>query len=234
MIVGAVAGGAVAAWLLMIGRARRDRRTVIERLVNAPDDGADGAAAEVPGRHRRPPRRRSPAARAGAGLAEACDAIARDLRSGRSLTVAVLAVAEQAHQPYLAEIAAAVRAGQPLSVAIDAAAAGHSDADVALVSQVLAVAAEHGGSPAEAVDRAAATLRERSALHAERVAQAASARLSTRVMTVLPVGFTAVVATTDPAVREVLFATPIGWTCLALGLALNLAGRAWAKRALAA
>jgi Flp pilus assembly protein TadB len=99
-----------------------------------------------------------------------------------------------------------------------------------LVGQVLAVAAEQGGAPAEAIDRAATTLRDRAALRAERIAHASSARLSTRVMTVLPIGFTALVAATHPGVRAVLLTTQIGWACLGIGLALNLTGRAWAKR----
>jgi tight adherence protein B len=77
-------------------------------------------------------------------------------------------------------------------------------------------------------------LRERLALRAERQAQAASARLSTRVMTVLPFAFTGFVAVTDADVRGVLLHTPVGWTCLTVGVALNVAGRAWAKRAVAA
>ena len=35
-------------------------------------------------------------------------------------------------------------------------------------------------------------------------------------------------------VRHVLLRTPVGWTCLGLGIALNVAGRAWANRAVAA
>jgi tight adherence protein B len=167
-------------------------------------------------------------------LAESCDTIARALRGGRSLSAAVVEAADRHGHPALVEIARAVGVGDQLPKAIQRAAARSTDQDVMLVVHVLAVAAEHGGSQAEAIDRAATMLRERWALRAERQAQAASARLSTRVMTVLPLAFTGFVAVTDADVRDVLFRTPVGWSCLTIGIALNVAGRAWAKRAVAA
>lgn len=169
-----------------------------------------------------------------------CDDVARRLRTGASLTAAVVDTIDAAERsphagaphPVLVAIAHRASVGDPLAEAARIATTDHPDADVQLVAHVLAVAADHGGAPAEAIDRAASTLRERAALRAERHAQSASARLSTRVMTALPVAFTGFVAATDPDVRHVLLRTPIGWGCLATGLALNLAGRAWARRLL--
>lgn len=174
-----------------------------------------------------------------AALVASCDAISRSLRSGASLSVAVAGAAAAHGHPTLAAIARGTGVGIPLPEAIERAlsssadATSDVDADAALVLQVLGVAAEHGGAPAETIDRAAATVRERAALRAERHSQAASARLSGRVMTTLPFAFTGFVAATDADVRRILVATPLGWTCLATGLALNLAGRAWTARAVA-
>ena len=53
-------------------------------------------------------------------------------------------------------------------------------------------------------------------------------------MTVLPFAFTGFVAISDADVRDVLLRTPVGWACLTIGIALNVAGHAWAKRAVAA
>lgn len=236
MIAGAVAGGVLAAWLVARVAERRTRRSVRGRLV------ASSAPPAAFARGSRPPRRRSLPGQRAAGppcaddglLADTCDSIARALRGGRSLAAAVAEAADRHAHPAVVEIARGVGVGEPLTTAIDRVAARAADPDTVLVTQVLAVAAEHGGSQAEAIDRAAATLRERHALRAERRAQAASARLSTRVMTILPFAFTGFVAASDADVRHVLVGTPVGWSCLAIGGVLNLGGRAWAKRAVAA
>lgn len=237
MIAGALAGGALAAWAVTGVAARRRIRATRRRLL--------ACAAPVPSGVGQPTARgiaagSPPACRPerhggdDAVLAESCDAIARALRGGRSLSAAVVEAADRHGHQALVEISRGVGVGEQLPSAIARAASRSSDPDVMLVVQVLAVAAEHGGSQAEAIDRAATTLRERRALRAERQAQAASARLSTRVMTVLPFAFTGFVATTDADVRHVLVRTPVGWTCLTVGIALNVAGRAWAERAVAA
>lgn len=263
MIAGALAGGALAAWAVTGVAARRRVRATRRRLLacaalvpsGVGQPTARGIAAGSPPAcrpERMPPvRRRADRLRADrrrgwrreravahggddAVLAESCDAIARALRGGRSLSAAVVEAADRHGHHALVEISRGVGVGEQLPSAIARAASRSSNPDVMLVVQVLAVAAEHGGSQAEAIDRAATTLRERRALRAERQAQAASARLSTRVMTVLPFAFTGFVATTDADVRHVLVRTPVGWTCLTVGIALNVAGRAWAKRAVAA
>jgi len=228
VIAGTAAGAAIVLWALVVLRSRRARRSAARRLAFPPPRRSDSAGV----RPAAAPRAQATGADE-PDLAASCDRIARELRSGQSLTAALLGAADAAGHPFLRDVAAGLRAGRPLVVAIDGAAHPPVHADVAFVGQVLAVAAEHGGAPAEAIDRAAATLRERAALRAERSAQAASARLSTQVMTVLPLAFTAVVATSDPAVRDVLLGTPLGWTCLTVGAGLNLVGRVWARRVVA-
>jgi tight adherence protein B len=262
MIAGAVAGGVLAAWLVAriaersrVHRVRRRLAGVARAVRPAPPSRALAGSASPADA---PPRRTDRAAfglapgrrwrlllghRFGRGpqsidedgrLAETCDSIARALRGGRSLAAAITEAADRHGHPAVVEIGRGIGVGEQVPTAIDRVAGRADDPDTVLVTQVLAVAAEHGGSQAEAIDRAAATLRERRALRGERRAQAASARLSTRVMTVLPFAFTGFVAATDADVRHVLVGTPVGWSCLAIGAALNLAGRAWAKRALAA
>jgi tight adherence protein B len=248
VIAGAIAGGGLAAWLVARVADRRRAEAVRRRLSDraSPQPRPSGPprpvalAARPPAGGRRLTGGRSlrrVAGRTGDDdglLAETCDTIARAMRGGRSLAAAVAEAADRHGHPAVVEIGRGVGVGEQLPAAIDRVAARAADPDTVLVTQVLAVAAEHGGSQAEAIDRAAATLRERRALRAERRAQAASARLSTRVMTVLPFGFTGFVAATDADVRHVLVGTPVGWWCLAVGVALNLAGRRWAERAVAA
>jgi tight adherence protein B len=95
--------------------------------------------------------------------------------------------------------------------------------DVALATHVLRLCATQGGPVSESVDRAAATLREREAVAQERVAQSAQARLSARVLTLLPIAFGGWTVLTTPTVRR-FFLTPIGLICLLLGVGLNAGG----------
>lgn len=98
------------------------------------------------------------------------------------------------------------------------------------VSTVLMIAADHGGPSAEALDRAATTLRDQAALVADARTHAAPARLSATVLTVAPLGFSALAAGLDHDVRQVLVTTPVGWICAATGTALAIAGRRWMTR----
>jgi Flp pilus assembly protein TadB len=72
-------------------------------------------------------------------------------------------------------------------------------------------------------------LRQRAADLDERSAQAASARLSTHVMTAVPLAMLAVLTATDDDVRAVTVA-PVGAACIASGLILNALGWWWMRR----
>jgi Flp pilus assembly protein TadB len=153
------------------------------------------------------------------------DGIARQVRSGVSLTGAV--IAETSGLP----------AANPLvgSVTISGAATADSpaDADLALTLQALSAAARLGGAVAVTLDAAAAVLRDRAAGRAERVAHSAQARLSARVLTIVPLGFAAWSAFGSQRTREVYIDTLAGSACALLGLLLNLTGWLWMKRIVA-
>ena len=102
-----------------------------------------------------------------------------------------------------------------------------SDAGLALT--VLRSCACFGGPAATPLQRAAATLRARDAVAAEQLAQSAQARLSARVLTLVPVFLLALLAVTDPKVRATL-TTPAGLALVGLGALLNLAGALWMRR----
>jgi Flp pilus assembly protein TadB len=76
------------------------------------------------------------------------------------------------------------------------------------------------------VQTGANMLRERAAVRAEAAAHAAQARLSARVLTVVPIGFAAWSATASHAFRRAV-ATPAGVTSAALGIVVNLVGWWW-------
>jgi tight adherence protein B len=95
---------------------------------------------------------------------------------------------------------------------------------------VIALASEVGGDIAQQLDCLIDTLLDRSLAKAERETQAATATASIRLITWLPVVCGAWILGDSPAIRQVVFATPLGWVCLTMGIGLNFIGRAWTKR----
>jgi Flp pilus assembly protein TadB len=94
---------------------------------------------------------------------------------------------------------------------------------------VISTASRLGGPSAASIDRTAVALRQRAADLDERSAQAAQARLSTHVMTAVPLLMLAVLLATDADVRSAATST-IGAGCIGVGLALNLLGWWWMHR----
>ena len=159
-----------------------------------------------------------------AGLLEA---IARQVRSGSSLTAAFV---EEVRTPSLTAATGRVSAGASLVDALHDLAPG--DADLAFTVQALAATARLGGPIAATLDEAAAVLRERAAARAERRAHGSQARLSARVLTVVPLGFGAWSALVSQQTRNVYLSSAAGATCAFCGLMLNLVGWRWMKRIL--
>ena len=202
LAVGAVAG--VLTVLLAVPIARRVRPS-------------RGRSAQRVGRHAR---------QAVPDYAAMLDAIARQVRSGSSLTSAVLDE---------------IGPGTPLSSVVDRLTDGHSlvdalaavvspDPDSALTVQALLATAHLGGPVAATLDEAATVLRERAAARAERQAHGSQARLSARVLTVVPVVFALWSALASQRTREVYLSTAAGAVSAVVGLALNVAGWQWMKR----
>lgn len=145
---------------------------------------------------------------------------ARELRTGSSHGVAV----EQALR--------AAGASEPLLRGRLGGAAGDVPShrhEVAVAVQAVHRSAGLGHHPAAVFDRAAASLREQQALRAEQQAHTAQARLSARVLTVVPVAFAAFSAWSSSDVRRVLW-SPAGAALVTVGLAVNLLGWWWMRR----
>ena len=167
-----------------------------------------------------------PSARPAPDLAALLDAIARQVRSGSSLTTAVCDEIDSSSA--LREVGNRVAGGGSLIEALAAVTPG--DADVSLTIHTLSATAHLGGPIAATLDEAAAVLRERTAARAERRAQGSQARLSGRVLTIVPLGFAAWSAVASERTRDVYTTTIAGGVCVVCGLALNLAGWRWMKR----
>jgi len=167
-------------------------------------------------------RRQPPSARA---VAEWCDDIARRVRSGSSLRDAVTGAPTDAAVGHATTpLLLALDRGQSLADAVDRILAAGPHLHLAL--GVLAAASRIGGPSAASIDSVAVLLRQRAADLEERSTQAAQARLSTHVMTAVPLVMLAVLVVTDADVRAVT-TSPTGATCITVGLALNATGWWW-------
>jgi tight adherence protein B len=189
-------------------------------------------AADAPRAVRRSPRRLVRRA-TGPGtdeVADWCELLARSLRSGSSLTAAVTAgaAAGTAMSPVVAPIVQRISRGEALVVALDATSVDPVS-PTGLAFTVLRSCARFGGPAATPLERAAATLRARDAVAAEQQAQSAQARLSARVLTLVPIALLALLATTDGKVRAAI-ATPVGGAVVVLGGLLNGCGALWMRR----
>lgn len=158
------------------------------------------------------------------GLPDALEAMARALRSGASLRQAVGeagAVTPGALGRDLGDVAHEAGHGRALTDALDRWAARRALPGVRLATSALGLGAETGGAQARALDGVAATLRSRQAVGREVRALSSQARMSGVVITLAPLGFSALAAATDERTASFLLATPLGLVCLTVGLALD-------------
>ena len=170
------------------------------------------------------------------GLPSLLDDVARAVRSGSSLAQACAeaAAGSDAVRVELAAVVARADRGLPLATALGHWSRHHPSTDVRLAGAALSLAASAGGAQARAVDGVASTVRERRAMAAEVRAESAQARLSAIVIGLLPIAFLLWALTTDGRTAAFLVADPIGWLCLAAGLALEALGALWMRRILKA
>ena len=165
-------------------------------------------------------------------VADLLDAIAREVHSGYSLTLAFVNTAERF--PNLAwwtePIAVQCIRGHSLANAIADTTPTNWTADVALATRTLSVASNGGYGIANTLEKSASILREREHLALERLAQTAQIRLSTSVLSWIPLAICVWAITQQSNTRTFLLSTPLGLLCIAVGLLFNTAGRHWIAR----
>ncbi len=170
-------------------------------------------------------RRRPPQARA---VAAWCDDIARRVRSGSTLRDAVVVLPiDVATEQATSAFRLAIERGLSIDDAVDR--VDDTGPHLGLALAVIATARRIGGPSAASIDRTAMLLRQRAADFDERATQAAQARLSSHVMTAVPLVMLALLIATDDDVRSVA-TSPIGAACIGAGLALNATGWWWMRR----
>jgi tight adherence protein B len=160
-------------------------------------------------------------------LVDVLDAMSRDIRSGVSFRSALLDALADDPQ-VLPDARAALSAGRAVDEALGLEAA--TSGDQALFVHALRVAARTGGAAGDTLDRTASVLRERLAWRDERRAQSAQARLSARVLTVLPPVVCGWGLLTSGRVRTAYATSSFALLLGAVGVALNLAGWWWMRQ----
>lgn len=166
-------------------------------------------------------------------LPEALESMARALRSGASLRQAVeeAAIATPGLLGAdLSAVAAEVSHGRELVGALDRWGGRRPLPGVRLAVSALALGAEAGGAHARAIDGVAATVRSRLAVGREVRALSSQARLSGVVITLAPLGFSALAAASDGRAAGFLLRTPLGLLCLVAGLGLDAVAALWMMR----
>ena len=165
-------------------------------------------------------------------VADFLDAIAREVHSGYSLTLAFVNTSERF--PSLAwwtePISLHCIRGHSLATAIADTSSQNWTADVALATRTLSVASNGGYGIVGALEKSASILREREHVAHERHAQTAQIRLSTAVLSWIPLVICTWVITRQAHTRSFLLHTPLGLLCIAFGLLFNIAGRRWITR----
>jgi Flp pilus assembly protein TadB len=158
------------------------------------------------------------------------EAIAREIRGGRSLVNALgHSPADPALQRCLDPMILALERGHPLLDATERITTSTDGLDRTVA--VIRAIATAGGGAAIGLDRTAASLRERCAVADERRSQSAQARLSAQVLTVLPGVAVVVMSMASPTLRSTLLGG-VGMICIPLGALFNVVGWIWMRRIL--
>lgn len=166
-------------------------------------------------------------------LPDALESMARALRSGASLRQAVeetAGVTPGLLGADLTAVAVEVAHGRALAAALDRWGQRRPLPGVRLAVSALALGAETGGAHARAIDGVAATVRSRLAVGREVRALSSQARLSGVVITLAPLGFSALAAASDERTAGFLLRTPLGLFCLVAGLTLDAVAALWMLR----
>ena len=175
------------------------------------------------------PGRRSRTAADRAAVLEVCDLLAAELAAGRPPGAALAAAAER--WPPLVSAVEAVRLGADVPEALRRLAGQHPGAaDLFWVAGAWQVAERSGHGLTSALERTAEGLRARRRTRRLVDSELASARATARLVACLPLAVLVMGAGAGSDPWTFLLATPVGWACLAAGLALIVLGLWWIER----
>lgn len=160
-------------------------------------------------------------------LVDVIELIAREVRSGRGVRDSLTDALRSAPSLLPASLAALDRRA-PLLESIAAQVPRGDERD--LLSHALRVGAQHTHVLPDVLDRTAALVRERRTWRREREAQAAQARSSALVLTILPLAFAGWGTLTSASVRAAYASSAVAAAVAGFGVCLNAAGWLWMRR----
>lgn len=170
-------------------------------------------------------------------VAALCAAVAGELRAGRPpeavLTEAVDRLRNTdtaAGWSALTPLLAAARFGGDVPAALRHAARRSGAAGLSAVAACWEVAVDKGAGLADGLDRVAASLRLERAQREDLRGQLAGPKATAVMLALLPAFGVLLGASLGADPLRVLFRTPVGLVCLAVGAALEWAGLAWTAR----
>ncbi len=173
--------------------------------------------------------RRRRAAADQAAVLEVCDLLAADLAAGRPPETALAAGADR--WPPLLPVVEAMRLGSDVPEAMRRLASERRGAaDLHWVAGAWQVAQHSGHGLAAALERTAAGLRARRRTRRLVDSELASARSTARLVACLPVAVLLMGSGAGSDPWSFLLATPVGWACGVVGLALVGLGLWWIER----
>jgi tight adherence protein B len=166
-------------------------------------------------------------------LPDACDMLARALRSGHAFSGAIDLVGTEFADPMGAEFRTTfdeINYGVSLNEALTSLAQRVPIGDLRYLVIAVLIQRETGGNLAELLDSIANLVRERFKLFDKVRVLAAEGVLSARVLGLLPVATAGAIWLVNPDFLTVLWQDPAGVMMLEAGTALLVAGMIWGKR----
>ena len=166
-------------------------------------------------------------------LPELLETVARLLRSGSSLAVALRDASlelDQSLRRELAVVLAGTARGRTLAESFDEWAQASRSPARHMVAAAMAVSHRVGGASAHTFDALASSLRARASARREAHVMAAQARASALVIGFAPLAFALVIAAVDPSIAVSVLRSRGGQLCLLAGVAFEAAGLAWIRR----
>jgi len=177
---------------------------------------------------RRPVTQHGPMAAGGElDLVDVAEQIARETRAGAGAQQSIIDALARAPS-FAPAVSTAMSRHASLTDALTAHRPHGDERD--LVVHALRIGIAHTHVLPSVLDRAVVIVRERRAWRLERHAQAAQARASARVLTVLPLVFAVWGAVSSPSVRDAYATSTVTAAVATVGVVLNLAGWWWMGR----
>ncbi len=166
-------------------------------------------------------------------LAETLQILAGSLRAGHGLAQGIDTVAREAESPTAEEIrrmALETRLGRDFVEALTALADRMVSEDFKWVVQAIEIQRDVGGDLAEVLDSVAGTIRDRTRIRRQVSALSAEGRMSAWVLMILPFGLGGIMAVTNPDYLSPLFGSGTGYKLLAVAGTLLVVGGLWLRR----